>query len=197
VRKRSIEVPPASRHVLEREPEVFAVCAEAVEGPGEVGLRGHGERAAGGHDAEQNAGAMCALGAAGEEHVEPELCDVLELALGGRVVDRDRGVVDEAIERVAVTIVVLDGRHQRLGWQERRLDRGAPAVEIVCDRTDVSASVLEQGESAEAASMSLLLLAIDCADEGAALGGEHGLRLLRVAELACALQPASMMSPDA
>ena len=52
-----------------------------------------------GDDAEQNAGPVRALGAAGEEHVEAELGDVLEQALGGRVVDRDARGVDEAEER--------------------------------------------------------------------------------------------------
>lgn len=71
--------------------------------------------AAAGDDAEQDALAVSALGAAGEEHVETELRDVLKLALGRRVVDRDLGVVDEAEEGVAVIVVVANRRRQRLG----------------------------------------------------------------------------------
>ena len=72
--------------------------AESVEGPGEVGPHGDAERATRRDDAEEDARAMRALGAAGEEHVEPELREGLELALRGRVVDRDRGVVDESCQ---------------------------------------------------------------------------------------------------
>ena len=81
--------------------------AESVECPGEIGLDGNAACAACGDDAEKNARAVCALGAAGEENVEPELGDVLELALGGGVVDRDVGVINEAKERVAVSNVAL------------------------------------------------------------------------------------------
>jgi DNA replication protein DnaC len=94
--------PPArsegGRDLLEVEPEVLSMRAESVEGPGEVGLHGDAERATRRDDAEEDARAMRALGAAGEEHVEPELREGLELALRGRVVDRDRGVVDESCQ---------------------------------------------------------------------------------------------------
>jgi hypothetical protein len=83
------------REVLDRQREDVAVGAEALEGPGQVGLNGDADRATGRDDAEQDAGAVGALGAAGEEHVEAELGDGLELALGGRVVDRDVGIVEE------------------------------------------------------------------------------------------------------
>ncbi len=76
----------------------------------EVGLHGDADGAAGRDDAEQHARPVRALGAAGEEHVEAQLGDVLELALGGRVVDGDVGVVDEAEEGVAVALVVADRR---------------------------------------------------------------------------------------
>ena len=56
---------------------------ETLEGPREIGLRWNPLCAAGSDDAEQDAGAVCSLGATGEEHVESELSDVLELALGG------------------------------------------------------------------------------------------------------------------
>ena len=63
------------RHVLEREAEQVTMGAEPVEDPGEVGLDGDPDGGASGDDAEQDAGAMGALGAAGEEHVEAELGD--------------------------------------------------------------------------------------------------------------------------
>ena len=85
------------------------MSAEALEGPGEAGLHGHADGAAGRDDAQQNAGAVGALGAAGEEHIEAQLGDVLKLALGGGVVDGDVGVVDEAEEGLAVALVVADG----------------------------------------------------------------------------------------
>src|SRR5690606_26118589 len=86
------------RHLFEPEAEDVAMRAETIEGPGEVRLRGDAESAAGRDDPEEDARAMRALGAAGEEHVEAELGDVLELVLGGGVVDRDVGIVDEAEE---------------------------------------------------------------------------------------------------
>ena len=72
---------------FEREVEDIAVRSEALEGPSEVGLGGDAQCTAGGDDAEEDAGTMRSFGAAGEEHVESELGDVLELALGGRVID--------------------------------------------------------------------------------------------------------------
>ena len=51
-------------HLTERESEEVAVSAETLEGPGEVCLHGNTDGAAGRDDAEQHAGAMCALGAA-------------------------------------------------------------------------------------------------------------------------------------
>lgn len=56
--------------------------AEAREGPGQVGLHGDDDRAAGGDNAQEHAGAVRALAAAGEEDVEAQLGDVLKLALG-------------------------------------------------------------------------------------------------------------------
>jgi hypothetical protein len=47
-------------------------------------LRRDSQSAAGGDDTEQDAGAVSAFDAAGEEHVESKLRDVLELALSGR-----------------------------------------------------------------------------------------------------------------
>ena len=84
------------------------MSAEALEGPGEVGLHRHAHGAAPREDAEQYACAVGALCAASEEHVEPQLGDVLKLALSGGVVDGDVGVVDEAEERLAVALVVID-----------------------------------------------------------------------------------------
>ncbi|MGH3146826.1 MAG: hypothetical protein ACRDTR_13605 [Rubrobacter sp.] len=59
--------------------------AEAFEGPGEISLDGDTDGSTGSDDAEQDTGAVSALGAAGEEHVETELGKVLKLALRGRV----------------------------------------------------------------------------------------------------------------
>ena len=84
---------------------MIAVRAEALEGPGQVGLAGDADGAARGDDAKQDAGAVRTFGAAGKEHVETKLGDVLKLALGGRVVDGDGGVVDEASERGPVVAV--------------------------------------------------------------------------------------------
>ena len=99
------------RHGLERQRKAVAVGTEALESPGELRLRGDALGAAGGNDAEEDAGAVCALGAAGEEHVEAELGDILKLPLGGRVVDGDHGVVDESEERVAAVLVVVGGEN--------------------------------------------------------------------------------------
>ncbi|GAB4111707.1 MAG: hypothetical protein OHK0013_47830 [Sandaracinaceae bacterium] len=52
---------------------MLAMRAEAVEGPSKVGVRGHADRATRRNDAEQDARSVRALGAAGEERLEPEL----------------------------------------------------------------------------------------------------------------------------
>ena len=67
--------------------------------------------------------ARCSLGAAGEEHVEAWLGDVLKLAFGGRVVDRDVRIGGEAGKRFAMLVVVANG----LG------KGGAPLVEVIED----------------------------------------------------------------
>jgi hypothetical protein len=103
------------RVLFEGKPEHITVGTEPLQSPGEPGLSWDAQRAASGDDPEQNAGAVSTFGAAGEEHVEVELGDVLELALGGRVVERYERVVDESEERVAVILVVSDRRRQRLG----------------------------------------------------------------------------------
>ncbi len=123
--------------LFEREIEDVAVRAESFEGPGEVSLGRDAERAAGGDDAEEHTSAMRPFGAAGEEHVETELGDVLELALGRRVVYWDEGIVDEAKERSLVIEVVVDRRRERLGWQERGLHGVEPAFEIADDGANV------------------------------------------------------------
>jgi hypothetical protein len=78
-----------------------------------------------------------ALGAAREEHVEAQLGDIVELALGGGVVDRHGRVLDEAEEGVAVIPVVAHGQREGLGRQERRLDGDEPLLEVGDDRLDV------------------------------------------------------------
>ena len=83
---------------MKPKPARETVCAEACQP--RVGLRRHADGTARRDDAEQDAGAVRALGAAGEEHVEAQLGDVLKLALGGRVVDGHFCVVDEAEERL-------------------------------------------------------------------------------------------------
>ena len=71
----------SGRHGFERQSEVFAVRAETLEGPGEIALHGDADGAAGRDNPEQHTGAVCAFAAAGKEHVEAELRDVLEFAL--------------------------------------------------------------------------------------------------------------------
>ena len=73
-----------------------AMGTEALERPCQVRERGDAERTAGGDDPEQDARAVGSLRAAGKQHVEPELSDVLELALRGRVVDGNEWVIEEA-----------------------------------------------------------------------------------------------------
>lgn len=67
---------------LERQGEDVTVGADAFEGPGQIGLGRNAQGATGGDDAKEDARAVRALGAAGEEHVEAQLRDVLELELG-------------------------------------------------------------------------------------------------------------------
>ena len=169
---------------FEREVENVAVGAEALEGPSEVRLRGDAQCAAGGDDAEQDAGTVSALGAAGEEHVESQLGHVLELALGGRVVDGDERVVDEAEQRVSMILVVGGCRRQRLGRQESWENGVDPDLEFAGDGADMSLSMLAQRISAQTELLGHLFLAIHGADERATFGSEDGLSCLRVAELA-------------
>lgn len=68
------------RHGLEREVEDVAVGAVALAGPSEGGLHGHADGATGGDAAKQDAGSVGPLGSAGEEPVEAQLGDGLELA---------------------------------------------------------------------------------------------------------------------
>jgi hypothetical protein len=67
---------------------------------------------AGGDDAEEHARAVRAFGAGGDEHPGAQPGDVLELALGGRIVDWEDGGVDEAEERVAVVLVAVEATRQ-------------------------------------------------------------------------------------
>ena len=117
---------------------------EALEGPGEVGLYGHALGATGGDNPEQDARAVRAFGASGEEHVQSELGDVLELALGRRIVDRDVGVVDEAKERGAVIFVIPNSHRQRFGGQEGRSDGAPSESEVVGKRSNTSLSMLTE-----------------------------------------------------
>lgn len=79
---------------------------------------------------------MGAFGAACEEHVHAELNHVLELALGGRVVDGDLGIVDEAEERGMVVVVVANRGGESLRQQEGRCDRGSPTLETLAEGAD-------------------------------------------------------------
>jgi hypothetical protein len=54
----------------------IAVSPEALEGPGEIRLDGNGQRSARGDDSKEYARAVCALGAAREEHVEAKFANV-------------------------------------------------------------------------------------------------------------------------
>lgn len=87
-----------------------------------------------------------------------------------------------------MSLVVLDGHGQGLGGQERGLHGGEPALELVRDGTDLGASVGEERVAGETSPLGLLFGGVDRADEGAALGGENGLCLLGVAELAAAVR---------
>jgi len=123
--------------------------AKAFESPSEISLGGHTQCTAGGDDSEQDAGAVSAFGAAGEEHVKAELSDVLELALGGRVVDGHERIVDEAEERSAVVLVVGNPGRLRLGREKRGFDRVEPALEVENDWTDVLLSMITESVTAE------------------------------------------------
>ncbi len=88
----------------------FAADARLVRSLSADGVRrGPGTRAwTSGDDSEQDGSSVGAFRAASEEHVEPELREVLELALGGRVVDRHLRVVDESEESFAMISIVAN-----------------------------------------------------------------------------------------
>lgn len=94
--------------------------SQAIEDPGEIGLDRHPDRPARRNDPQEDAGSVGPLGASSEEHVEAELGDLLELAFGGSVVDRELRIVDEAEECVAVIVVVANRRSEWLRWEQRR-----------------------------------------------------------------------------
>jgi len=79
-----------------------------------------------------------------EEHVQPELRDVLELPLGRGVVERHDGVLEEAKERVAVVVVVANRRRERLARQQPGQRRRAPPVERQRERARPLASPCEE-----------------------------------------------------
>src|SRR5688572_24514635 len=133
---------------------------EALEGPRQVGLCRDALSAAGGDDAEEHASAVSAFRAAGEEHVEAELGDVLELAFSGRVIDRDERIVDETEERVVVVLVVPNRRRQRLGRQERGKHSVAPPVEVAHDGAHVSLSMFSESVTGETELLSFLFLTV-------------------------------------
>ena len=64
--------------------------------------------------------------------------------------DGNEGVLDEAKERVAMILVIANRRRQRLGWQQGRLDRVEPALEILHEGKEVLLSMLAQGIASEA-----------------------------------------------
>lgn len=119
-----------------------------LDGPGEISLRGDAQGATGSDDAEQDAGALSAFGAAGEEHDELKLRDVLELALSGRIVDGYERIIDEAEERGSVILVVGNRRRQRFGRQERWLDGIESALKVAGDGADVLLPMLAERVSA-------------------------------------------------
>jgi hypothetical protein len=111
--------------------------------------------------------------AAGEEHLEAELGDVLNLALRGPVVDGHERVVEESKERRAVILVVGNRRRQRLG--RGSVGGVAPALEFSHDGTDALLSMLTVRVSAQRKLLCFLLLSVHGAEEGAAFRSEHGL----------------------
>ena len=95
LRERAFE--RGGREFGDGEVEGVAMSSEPLERPREVLLHWYADGAARGDDAEEHARAMRALAAAGEEHVQTQLRDVLELALGRRVIDGHVGIVDESV----------------------------------------------------------------------------------------------------
>jgi hypothetical protein len=104
---------------------------------------------------------VSAFSTAGEEHVESELGDVLELSFSWRVVDGYQWIIHEAEERFAVIDVVVDGRRQRLGTQEGRSDRGEPALEVADYRANALLAMCKERIAGEIERLRLLFFAVD------------------------------------
>ena len=83
--------------------------------------------------------------------------------------------------------------HEGLRGQERRLDGSEPDFEVDRDGPDVLLAVFAELVPDETLLARLLLRAVDCADERSALGGEHGLRVRGVAELAATVGVAARL----
>ena len=116
---------------------MLAMRSKTLKSPREVGLDKDLDSAAGGDDSEQDGRSVRAFGAAREEHVEPQLREVLELALGGRVVDWDLRVVDESEECFAMISIVSNCGAQRIRGQEHGRGGSEPLLKVVGNRQEV------------------------------------------------------------
>ena len=118
------------RHLLERQREEIAVGAEALEGPGEVRLRGDTPTARQVATMPSSTHARCAPSVLpAKSMLRRSLATFWNSRSVGELSMGTIGVVDEAEERVAVVLVVANRRRQRLGREERRLDGVHPRDE--------------------------------------------------------------------
>lgn len=92
-----------------------------------------------------------------------------------------------------MALVVADGGRQRLGRQEGGRDGVAPPLELVCERAGEAAAVFDEGVTGEAELLCAGLLDVDGGEEGMAFGGERGLGVFGVAELADAVRIAARL----
>ena len=94
---------------------------------------------------------------------------MLKLTLGGRV-DGDVGVVDEAEERLMMPLISAHRGHQRLGRKQRWRVSGAPLLELLGERPDELASMLDKSVTDKAELVSACLVNVHGREEAPAFG---------------------------
>ena len=164
---------------------------EAAQGPYQIGVGVDAEVSAGCHDSKECGHSMCTLGAPSEETIMPKLGDVLVFALGGRVIDRDLGMIDEAKERVPVGPIIADDFGDVIVRRESRLDRVHPLKKILLYRRDLLPSPFPQRIFRQSCLTRLLFDSIDRSNEVASFGGQSRLLTFGVPQLAATVSIAS------
>ena len=113
---------------------------------------------------------MRALGASCKESIVPKLGDVLVFALGGRVVDRNFGMVDEAKKRIPMGSIIANDLREVIVWREPRLDSIHPLQKLFLNRRDLLSPPCAQRIARQSGVTRLFFHSIDGGDKVSAFG---------------------------